>query len=269
MDFKVLAKPVKRLIRVVDNNSPSILTGLAVGGVVGTIFFAIKAAQKAQDILYQEAEFRFEDWEKQTGEHRSAYPIDPVFSIKETIELTWQCYIPTAGMGLTTIACIIFANKINLRRNAALASLYSIAETTLKEYQSKVVEQLGEKKEEKLRGQIAQDHVDREDFSASRIVETGKGAYLCFDEFSGRPFRSDIESIRQAANRFNKELIREGWLGVNHFYDELGLPPMELGDEFGWIAERDILEIKTSTTAMKDTSEPCLVINFTARPIHI
>lgn len=261
-------KLVKKAVHTLDVNSPTILTGIGVAGLITTVIFAIKDTIKATEVLHQEAEFKYEQWEENTGEHRSAYPTDP-FTTEEIINLTWKCYIPTVGMGTLTIASIIFANKINLRRNAALASLYSIAESTLREYQTKVVEQIGEKKEEKIQGEIAQEHIDQHPVNDKTVVLTGNGNYLCFDDFSSRYFRSDIEALRRAENKFNKELLREGWLGINEFYDQIGLEPIELGDEFGWIAERSLLEMKFSTKMSKDTNEPCLVIGYTVTPIHI
>ena len=76
---------------------------------------------------------------------------------KEIVKLTWECYIPTAAVGLSTIACIIGAHNIHLRRNAALASLYSLTESAFKEYQSKVVETIGKNKELKVRDDVVSD----------------------------------------------------------------------------------------------------------------
>lgn len=258
MDLTVITKPTKQLVRLVNVNSPTILTGIGVAGLITTVILAIKATPKALERIEMEKRFRYEEF----GEN------EPLTKL-EVIETTWKCYIPTAGMGLLTIASIIFANNINLRRNAALASLYSITETTLKEYQAKVVEQIGEKKEEKIRGEIAQDHIDQKTVDDKTVIFTGNGNYLCFDDFSKRYFRSDIEKIRQSVNRFNQKLLREGWLGINEFYYELGLESIELGDEFGWIAERELLEMKTSTKMAKDSGEPCLVIDYMVKPIHI
>lgn len=258
MDLSLLAKPAKQLVRAINKSSPTILTGLGVAGLVTTVILAIKATPKALDALEYEREFR----EQELGDTRDLEPLD-------VIQTAWKFYIPTAGMGLATIACIIFANKINLRRNAALASLYSITETTLREYQAKVVEQIGEKKAEKINEQIAQDHIDAQPANEKTIVLTGKGNYLCFDNFSKRYYRSDIEQIRQAVNRFNYRLLRSGWLCINEFYDEIGLEPIELGDEFGWVAERNILELRLDTKMAKDSGEPCLVIGYMVSPHHI
>jgi len=247
--------------KVVDKNSPTILTALGVAGLVSTVIFAIRATPKALEILEMEDRFREEEWKnnRDSGEPRTAL---------DTIELTWKEYIPTAAMGLVTIGCMVGSNHINLRRNAALASLFSITESALREYQSKVVEQIGVKKEEIIRGEIAQEHLDKNPSDEKTIVLTGNGDFLCFDAFSSRYFRSNVQNLQREEIKFNQKLLREGWLNINEFYYEIGLEPIELGDEMGWIAERNIMELKFSTKMAKN-DEPCLVLGYRITPHHI
>ena len=47
--------------------------------------------------------------------------------------------IPAGVTVIAAAACIVGANSVNIKRNAALATAYSLSETALKEYQSKVV----------------------------------------------------------------------------------------------------------------------------------
>jgi len=258
MDLSIIQKSTHQLGRALSKNSPAILTGLGVAGLVGTVILAVKATPKAMEILGQEKIFRSE-------EYHDFEQID----ILDTIKLTWKCYVPTGAMAITTIACMISSNHISTRRNAALASLFTVAEETLREYQAKVVEQIGENKEKKIQEEIKQDHLDQTPQSGQTVMFTGNGNYLCFDNFSKRYFRSDVEAIRRSENKFNQHLLREGWLGINDFYEELGLEPIELGDEFGWIAERSLLEIKFDTKMAKDTNEPCLIIDYRVTPNHI
>ncbi len=64
---------------------------------------------------------------------------------KDIIKTAWPCYIP-AAVGAISVFCLIGASSTNLRRNAALATAYTLSESTLKEYQEKVVETIGEKR---------------------------------------------------------------------------------------------------------------------------
>ena len=93
-----------------------------------------------------------------------------------------------------------------------------MAESASREYKAKVVEQIGAKKADKIEEELAQDKLDKNPANEKTVVLTGKGQYLCFDSFSSRYFRSDIESIRKIENVFNQRLLREDWLCITQTY---------------------------------------------------
>lgn len=255
-----ITKTFQQIGKVLSKNSPTILTGLAVGGFITTVAMAVKATPKALHIIEMEEKYRMEA----EDDPKYLKPMDAL----DTIEATWECYIPALGMGLLTIGCIIGANTISMRRNAALVSIFSITETTLREYQAKVVQTIGDKKEEKIRAEIAEENMAKNPPRDNTIVMTGKGDYLCMDTYTGRYFRSDVETIRSAVNDFNQKLLQEGWLDINAFYEMLDLPPIEVGDQIGWIAQYAILEVRY-TSAMSPKNEPVLVMEYRVQPKQI
>lgn len=119
-------------------HSPEILTGIGIAGMVTTTVMAVRATPKALKLIGS-AEL------KKANETNIPYEGHNL-SKTEIIKVTWKCYVPVAITGGLSIACLIGASSVNARRNAALATAYSIAETSLKEYQNKVVETIGEKK---------------------------------------------------------------------------------------------------------------------------
>lgn len=258
MDLQLMLKNVGRSV---DRNSPTIFTALAVAGVVSTIAMAIRDTSRAVEAIEEEINWRMDEMAPEDN--------DPVLDIQDKVKVTWKLYIPTAIMGATTIACIISANHISLRRNAALASLLTIAENAAREYQDKVIEQIGEKKEEKIRDEIAQDHLDKNPIENSTVVITGNGEHTFFDSFSGRYFKSDVETIRRLVNDFNAELLRCApmFKPINDFYYELGLEPIELGGEMGWNAEDNTLQIST-TSAKVVKGEPVIILEYRVWPKH-
>lgn len=228
-------------------NSATILTVIGVTGVITTTVMAVKATPKAI-ILLEEAE-------KEKGE-----PLD----IKETVAVTWRLYAPSVVVGAGTIGCIVGANSISTRRNAALASMYGIAETTLKEYQNKIVETIGEKKAKDIEEKIAQDRLDNNPLSSSQVIVTGGGETLCFDTLSGRYFKSSIEKIRKVENDMNQRLISEMWLSLNELYDKLGMSGISLGDEVGWNVD-GFLDFHF-TAKIADDGQPCIVVDHWRLP---
>jgi len=254
-----LTQAAKNLGGVISQNSPTILTGIAVAGLVGTVVFAVKATPKALSIMDQELDNR--------GYYNDSLPdmILPDLTKMEIIKLTWKCYIPAVSMGIITIACIISANNISLRRNAALASLYGLTEAAFKEYQSKVVETIGKNKELKVRDDISADRVKNNPISKNEVVFTGKGSVICYDSLSGRYFKNDIEQIRRVVNDLNHSLMNDGFMTLNELYYGLGLSANKLGDEMGWDLDKGLVEISFSTQLTGD-NEPCIVLNYDVVP---
>lgn len=168
-------------------------------------------------------------------------------------------------MGVVTIACIIGANSINLKRNAALVSLYSLSEAALKEYQAKVIETLGKQKERKIKDDIAKDRIVKNPVSDNEIVITNLGDTLCYDSLSGRYFKSDIEKIRQVLNKLSRDLMSEMFIDLNQVYSELNLKGTKMGDMVGWHIDDGLIEPDFSSQ-LTENGTPCLVLDFVTEP---
>lgn len=241
---------IKQVVRAagesVNKNSPTILTGIGVTGVISTTALAIKGTILAVEVIDDE-----EFYAKRT------------FTNKEKLEVVWKLYLPTLASGIITIAAIIGSNHISSKRNTALLSLYSVADSALKEYQDKVVEMFGEKKEAKLRDELAQDKLDQN--PVHDVIITNKGEYLFFDALSGRYFRSDVETVRRVQNDFNELLFNDMFVPLNELYDLLGLEGTEMGKNTGWDVQRGKLDIQFSAKISTD-GEPCIVLGYSIEP---
>lgn len=236
---------------VISKNSTTILAAVAVAGVVSTAVLAAKAGRLAEE-AYIEAE------DKEIPKNKTAAHL-------QYAKLTWKFYIPTAVMATATIACIIGGNTISTRRTAALASAYTLADTAIKEYQSKVVEVIGENKELKIRDAIAQDRLDANPVTANNLVHVANGGEVLFyDTVSGRYFKSDIETLRRAENTLNKELLNSSYVSLNEMYSEIGLDEVKLGDDMGWVPD-NMLEFRFSARLASDNT-PCVVLDYKIDP---
>lgn len=238
----------------VEKQSPAILTGLAVTGVPTIMYLTAKATPIAMEAIYQKSIFL-------------NVPIEDM-KLRDKIEAAWKAYIPAGITGLLTIFCVISSHSIHVKRTAALAGLYSIATETLKEYQAKVIETIGEKKEQAIRDSIAQDKIDKE--PPDGVIFAG-GEVLFYDAFSGRYFKSDMETIRRAVNDFNEELLTEMYKPANDFYDMIGLEEIESGRDMGWQVDNGLLAIDYSAKIVhakgsKYEGEPCIVLTYRMEP---
>lgn len=248
---------IKGLAKTISENSPAILTAMAAAGVVTTTVMAVRATPKAMNTLAEEAAMR-----STLAEEFLVQDFTPV----EVVRLTWGYFLPVAGMAGATIGCIIGVNSVHTRRNAALASVYSLAESTLKEYQNKVVEQFGQKAEQKVRDSVNEDRV-RNNPPSNEVIIATKGEMLCCDMLTGRYFMSDVESVRRAENNINARIISREYASQNDFYDELGLSHVPQGDDVGW-RHGHMVDIYFSSILTDEASpRPCLAISHNNFPI--
>ena len=230
-------------------HTPEILTGIGITGLVGAGIMAVKATPKALMLI---------------EEKKYDYDIDELTKL-ETIKTTWTCYVPSVVVGGMSICCLIGASSVNFRRNTALATAYSLSESALKEYQEKVVEVIGEKKEQDVRDAIVKDKIDKTPVTNREVFLTEKGNTLCLDLHSKRYFRTDIDMLKRAVNDLNRRMRDEMFISLNDFYYEIGLDGIKLGDDLGWNIDRGYIDLQFSSQLANDET-PCLVIDYEVAP---
>lgn len=251
MSKGTLAKAAKDLKIAVHKHSPEILTGIGIAGMVTTTVLAVRATPKALMLIEQKKEDEGVD------------KLPPV----EVVKTAWKCYIPSAAIGTASIVCLIGASSVNMRRNAALATAYALSESTLKDYQKKVVEEIGEKKEKRVREAITKDEIERNPVSKNEIIITGAGDALCYDLMCKRYFKSSIDKLRKIENDLNMRMRSENYISLNEFYNEVGLDDVGAGHDLGWNIEKGYLKLEFDSHLAEDGT-PCLVVGFDNPPVY-
>ena len=236
---------------LIQKRGPEIAIGFGIAGMITTTVLAVKATPKALMIIEEK---------KLDLDVEELKPVEVVKSV-------WPCYIPPIITGTLSIACLVGAASASARRNAAIATAYALSETTLKDYQSKVVEMMGEKKDREVRDNIAQDKLDKNPVSKNEVIFTNNGDSLCYEPLSGRYFKSDIEKIRRAINSINEQMIHNQYVSLNDFYEEIGLGTTSIGDSIGWSIDRGVIQTHFSSQ-LTDDNRPCLVIAFLDPPVY-
>lgn len=249
MNKQSLAKTVHTVKRTLSKHSPEILTSLGIAGMITTTVLAVRATPKALKL-------------REVAEEEKGEELTPI----ETVKVAWKPYIPAVTTGAVSIACLVGANSVNARRNAALATAYKLSEAAYAEYRDKVVETVGEKKERTVREKVANEQIKKHPVTQSEIVSTGKGKTLCFDPYSGRYFTNDIETIRRAANNLNEQMLNSitGYMSLSDFYDEIGLAHTEISHDIGWNTSNIIkLDISAHVT---DDGQSAIVVGYINPP---
>lgn len=236
-----------------DKNKAQILTGMGIAGFISAALFTGSGAIKAAHLI---------------EDKKNALNVDQL-TIGETVKTVYPCFIPAVSTALISTACILGATSINLRRTAALATAYSISEKAFTEYKHEVIDKVGADKAREIDEAIDRRHVERKIDSSAPIL-VGDGEILCFDNLTGRLFKSTKNTIEKAMNTINAMLIDENTATLNVFYSEIDspdLPTTKIGEDIGWDIEKSKLDIRFSTMLTRD-GKPCLVMNYKTVPLY-
>ena len=218
----------KAVTNTVSKHSPEILTGIGIAGMITTTVLAVKATPKAIRLI-EEAEN--DKVEKIPGKSRK-------LTVKETVKVAWKPYIPAAVTGVCSVACLIGASAVNVRRNAALLTAYQLSTNALSEYKDKVVELVDPEKVEEIETKIAEDRANKKIDSmpslGSNLIITADSKMKCRDaKYGGEVFTSPID-IEKAFLDLNWKILSEDYASLNDLYDLLGMERTDTGEEIGW-----------------------------------
>lgn len=242
--------------KLIRKHSPEILTALGIAGFTTAAVMAVRVTPKALDKVRKDS--------------RKAHDGDPyAYTKKEAVESAWKYYLPSVGVGLSSAACLIFATSTNLRRNAALAAAYSLSESTLRDYQEKTLEAVGPEKEHEIRDAVMKERMDRNTIQTNNVFITGKGETLCYDPWSNQLFKSDPDAIVKACNSLSRDMLDSGYVSLNDYYYEVGLPATKSGALLGWkIGTGRALIDPVFSGQITEEQKPCLAIDFTIPPAY-
>jgi hypothetical protein len=254
-----LLQHVGKVKFLLTENAPTLLTGVGVVGTVSTAVLTGRSTVKAVRKIDAERVI------VNTGVDPDHVLMDPVTLTKfQQLKLVWPFYIPPTICGITTITAIVTANRIDARKIAALTAAAGISERAFQEYKDKVVEKLGERQDQKIRDEIAQERISNDPNGPRELVIVGEGKVLCRDMMTGRYFECTNEDLKRAENWVNHELVHHMDCSLSEFYAQIGLDPTSYSDSVGWNSA-SILELQI-TTAMTPDGRPCLAVDFHPHP---
>lgn len=240
--------------RYLKKESPLILTCASVAGVIATAVMAARATPKAANLCYEVWDASEEDYEPTTLDY---------------VKVAWKEYIPTAIVGSVTITCIISANVLNQRQQAALTSAYILLERSYKSYREKMTELYGEESDRKVRAAIAKDHYEPIEPSSDDDL------LLFYEENYGKYFHRKMTEVMDAEYHLNRKFALEGEASINDFLDLLGLEKIDGGDLFGWSQEVSFdfynyawIDFEHELITMDDGME-CYIISLPKSPTSL
>lgn len=255
MNVNTIALSVKRgsklAFQVAKEKSPTILCGIAIGGVIATVVTTVKQTKKAVRKYDAMTEIVVDE---QTGEETVKEP-----DKKDLVIEMAKIYAPVAVLGSLTIASMVSSHVISLKRNAALAAMLTMAEESLREAEKHFdPEELKKFKDERVEKRL-----EECPFDPDNLVLTDTGDEIWFEPICGRYIRTSILHIRDCIAEYNENLAFGECMSYNELMAMIGFQENEVGDLIGWQGRR--ITVTYSSRNLSD-GRPCGVISFDQEP---
>ncbi len=238
-----------RLMLLADKNSPQILFGAGVVGVVGTVVLACRATLKVNDVL-EDAQKDLANVDFVVARNQDGYDIHDakrdvgIIRVKTGLKIV-KLYTPAVIVGGLSIAALTTGHRIQQNRIAGLTAAYAALEKGFEAYRKRVVDELGEDKDREFRyGVVTETVTEKTDkgektFEVKRVGPNGASIYArFFDQYNKHwePYGNANKHFLQLQQTYaNDRLNAYGHLFLNEVYDMLGMPRTPEGQIVGWV----------------------------------
>ena len=209
--------------------STQILTGVGIVGYGVSMYLSAKA---------------YEECKKKLSERSSELNLKklPAREIAKTI---WKpCILPALTFTSSTI-CVLGAQNILLKKNAALLTAYKTSETAYAEFQRQTKEKVGEEAYNQIRDKVAEKQVNAEEAPRKSYLDDARELY--YDgTYGGYFYATELEIYKAFEQTRNDiEWANNTSLGkdfhqmvpLGDLYYRLHNEPIGIGDDFGYDVE--------------------------------
>lgn len=246
----VVTSKVGRQVLITQKNSPVILFGAGVIGMVAFAVLSTRATLKLDEVLKESEETSKKIAQAEENASEEVYSEadakkDKLLNKVQTAGKVAKLYAPAFVVGVATLSALTGSHVIMSRRNVALSAAYATVDKAYKEYRERVAAEFGADKEIELRHGL----VDREiavETDEGPVVKTvktpgpdGLSMYArCFDETNRNWKRGGFhnQTFISVQQQFaNDRLNADGHLFLNDVYKALGLPITSEGQAVGWV----------------------------------
>lgn len=243
---------------IIQKNSPEILMGIGIVGVVVTVVTACKATLKADEVLDHHAEKmqKIQDAETYQDEECS-YP--PEVAAKEKVVVYAQTgfefvrlYAPTMAIGSLSMGCILVANRIMKKRYLAVVAAYNAISTSYEQYRRRVREKYGDDVDYEMRFGVKREKLNVVDENGKvtkkqEEVEIIEGMPSDYARVWEKYLRDGVLNpnweenpeynmmfLKGVQEEANIKLHSRGYIFLNEVYDMLGFEHTQIGQVVGW-----------------------------------
>lgn len=227
-----------------QKNSPALLFGAGVVGMVGSTVMACRATLKLEEIMAEgEGNLKIAKTLAHPEYSEKDRDRDVTLIYVQTAAKVIRLYGPSIVLGAASIACLAQSQNILNKRNAALGAAYAAMERGFAEYRQRVVDRYGVEEDRNFRyGSKEVKVIDEETGKAvmrTRVGDDTPSIYARFFDplcpnWSKEP-EYNLIFLRCQQNYANDMLRARGHLFLNEVYEMLGIPHSKAGAVVGWV----------------------------------
>ena len=193
---------------------------------------------------------------------------------KETVSVALPAYIPPIAFGAGTIACILGANVLNKKQQAALISSYALLEQCYKKYRDTLVDLHGPAADEEVRENMVNDHVElqRAQYDLMRTdVRTPDALVRWYEPISKQWFTAYEREVMDAEYHLNRNYSLEGAADVNDLLYFLNIPDMgDKGTRLIWdMCVEELMWIDFQHLSAEDENGVYYIVSAVYDPIDV
>jgi hypothetical protein len=248
-----LTSKVGRAGLIASKQSPQVLFGVGVVGVVATAVLASKATLKLDSVLsgIEDTKQKIRESEGITLGDGTVYDAaaqkhDLIVTNTRGVVKVAKLYAPTVIVGVISISCLTGAHLVLSRRNVALTAAYAGLERAYNGYRDRVREEFGEERELALHHGTTTEKRTVQDTNGpknveKKIVDGTRSMYArFFDELNknwNRQPEYNLVFLRCQQQYANDMLKARGHVFLNEVYDMLGMDRSKAGAVVGWVMD--------------------------------
>ena len=244
-----VSKALGRQALVLEKNSPAILFGTGIVGMVGSTVLACRATLKLEEVLDEGKEnvkkaktLEHEDYSEKDREKDLA-----IIHIQTSVKIV-KLYGPAILLGGVSVAALTQSHSILNKRNAALTAAYAALEKGFAQYRQRVIEKYGEEEDRNFRYGSREVEVTQ-DGKKKTVLRVGEGEPSIYARFfdpmstkwSKEP-EYNLLLLKCQQNYANDLLRARGHVFLNEVYDMIGVPRSKAGSVVGWILVGNVKE---------------------------
>lgn len=205
MNVIKIMKPVGKWI---ETHSAQIFTGTAIVGVPVTVGLTVKATKTTIDFCAET--------------EKVVAHLDTLDKIK----YCWRYWIPPFAAVAGTIGCIMAANRVHLKKEAALSALAALYSGKYNDLEKTIREKIGDKNTDEILEEVA-----KKDTPKTIVLDQ---TFEIWEPYSKQFISITTEKLLYAQLIVNQMLKESGECTLNHFLYLIGGKKCTFGDQIGW-----------------------------------